>query len=99
MAIKFRVGQSVLVGDEYEGVIVGTNHTNKGVRWLVALADGKEMAVETKNLGKAKGRTEGVGEVEAPLPLGSLATTPPASYNAPTEEVVEEETPEETTDE
>ena len=49
MSKKFRVGQSVIVGDEYQGVVVGEQHTKKGKRWLVDV-DGEEHPVRDIDL-------------------------------------------------
>lgn len=49
MSKKFRVGQKVIVGDEFQGIVVGESHSRKGKMNLVEV-DGEEHAIADKNL-------------------------------------------------
>jgi hypothetical protein len=69
MSKKFRVGQSVVVGGEYDGEIVGEQHTKKhGKVWLVKV-EGEEHPILDKDLAPAPGKTEGLGEPSPSHPL------------------------------
>lgn len=66
MSKKFRVGQKVVVGGEYDGEIVGEQHTKKhGKVWLVRV-EGEEHPILDKDLAPASGNPAAIGEVEDP---------------------------------